>query len=54
MLGFLSGLFRQTVKARVRAPKGRIEKINAWKAGKKARGKWVPHEEYVKRKRNRR
>jgi hypothetical protein len=29
----------------------KIDKINRWKAGKKASGKWLPHDEYVKRKR---
>jgi len=29
----------------------KIKGMNAWKSGKKARGKWLPHDEYINQKR---
>lgn len=54
-MGFFSSIFRGLSRGSVvvhrRASK--IDKINAWKTGKKLRGDWVPHGEWVKGKRKR-
>ncbi len=31
----------------------KIGAVNAWKIGKKARGDWLPHDEWLRRKRGR-
>lgn len=52
LLGSLVGALlggRGKTKGHYRPSK--IDKINGWKAGKKASGNWLPHDEYVKRKR---
>ena len=52
-MGLLSSLFRafsaRSVKVHYRP--GKVGAINAWKVAKKARGDWLPHDEWIKRKR---
>jgi hypothetical protein len=52
-MGILSSLIRafsaKPVKVQYRP--GKVGAINAWKAAKKARGNWVPHDQWVQRKR---
>lgn len=50
MFGFLAGLIGSAEKGRNRSPRGKIEKVNAWKGAKKAKGNWLSHDEYVRRK----
>lgn len=54
-MGFFSSIFRSLSRGSVvvhrRASK--IDKINSWKAAKKLRGDWVPHDQWVKSKRKR-
>ncbi|MFV0335806.1 MAG: hypothetical protein ACK5JR_17245 [Tropicimonas sp.] len=54
-MGFLSSLFRafSGKKPTVHRHFSKIDKVNAWKVAKKAKGNWLPHDEYVKRKRGR-
>lgn len=53
---FISSLFRAFRSASVKVHKrpGKIGAINAWKVGKKASGKWLPHDQYVKLKKGKR
>lgn len=51
-MGILSSLFRvfaaRPIKVHYRP--GKVGKISAWKVAKKARGDWIPHDQWVKRK----
>lgn len=50
LLGRLTGGNRGP---KVHRRSSKIDKVNKWKAGKKVSGNWLPHDEYVKRKRGR-
>ena len=54
-MGIFSSIFKDLSRGAVVVNRrsSKIDKINAWKAAKRVRGDWIPHDEWVKRKRRR-